>query len=299
MGKSVLSWLVSVLSWLTLDRILALVGIFAGIVAIYYEKSLHESFSVQQKSVSELVSSVTTRFVARFPTNLEYAHGIISAAKPRDQILILTDVVGYGYYSCPQKFQNYINAIITASQNEADIHVLIYDDAGAKRVLETQVTRSDYATMISTSRTAKYVADPCQTGAPAQQRYQAYLKFYNIAPPPNYESFMNSLINGQNAICRQLTATPHVILKSIDSSKVKNDGAPISQPIFFWMLQDKEMVFAYPNTGQVGKGASFKSSDQSLMAIFTSQFDSLWGDDNDKENIKSRKVDGYCYSSKF
>lgn len=271
----------------TLDRLLALVAIAAGVIAIYYETEVHSS-------VHEIISSLTTKYVSRFPANLDDAKNVITGAQNDDELLILNDVVGYGYYSCPPKYKDYLEAIRHASEKARLIRILIYDDKGANDVLTTQISQKNYEELSSSNQLKNTTESVCQPGdldlKVRQQRFWYFFGFYHLPPPSSYADFQHVLSQQQNHFCKQLTASDHVEVRAIKhQTGTPSNGPSIAEPTFFWMRKDKEVVFAYPNTGQVGKGATFKSSDYRLLEIFLAQFDQAWQ--------KATPIEGDCYSN--
>jgi hypothetical protein len=264
------------LHWFTLDRILALVAIAAGIVAIYYETELHNS-------VEKIISALPTRYVSKFPGNLDDARGVISAAERDEELVILTDFLGYAYYSCPSKFDLYSGAIRDAARKNVHVKILIYGRRAAGNVLDTQMTFKDYQTAVQGSDQYKDTKDaPCQAETPSlpQRRFRYFVNANNLEKilettkptQAGYERFRQSLHEAQKQFCHELD-DKWVQIKSIKET----NETPTGQTNFFWMRKDKEVVYAYPNIG-IGKGFTFRSNEHSLLSIFFDQFDKLWGE---------------------
>lgn len=275
--------------WFTLDRILALVGTAAGVLAIYYETKLHNS-------VEEIISALPTRYVSRFPLNLDDAKQVISAAEHDDELIILTDFLGYGYYSCPSKFDEYLKAIKNASE-KARVRILIYGKQEAGKVLDTQLSFADYQNVLKNSDHYKNATEGACLADDLglrQKRFWYFINLHKLTQPEltqaGYEQFRKDLHQVQKRYCHQLDAST-IQIRTIkehpkpDGREDQNKEAAASQTIFFWMRKDKEVVFAYPNIG-IGKGFTFKSSDHNLESVFLDQFNHLWGDDNNKDSKK-------------
>jgi hypothetical protein len=261
--------------WFTPDRILALVAIAAGLVAIYYETELHNS-------VAEIIGALPTRYVSRFPVNLEDASRVISDAKRDDDVLVLTDILGYGYYSCPPKFNDYLAAVKHANDEKAHVQILLYGKTAALRVLNTQFTFDDYNRLVTDSDKYKNTTEPapCQTDdlELKKKRLWYFVNTYSLKPPAptreGYEQFQRELYQTQKRFCHQLDGVAKI--RAIkEGSEVTSNEPNVVQ--FFWMRKGKEMVFAYPNIG-IGKGFTFKSSDHSLLDVFADHFKKLWDD---------------------
>src|SRR5215469_8527708 len=141
-----------VLHLFTLDRILAVIAIIAGIVAIIYERKLHslfkiqraaieEKFEAQKNSIEQIVLSVHTSYIGNFPQDLEKATEMIAGAKEDDELNILVDFLGYGSYSDPEKYEKYVS---TLKESKARIRILVYGEEEAKSSIQTQFKKEEF-----------------------------------------------------------------------------------------------------------------------------------------------------------
>jgi hypothetical protein len=101
--------------WILLEYILAVVSI-VGIVLAFW--AAIES----RKQTNELKRSLSTRVVAEFPGNLPDL--ITMLDKARDKIDIWEDTIGYGEFSAPEKFQEYLGVL---EKKRSLVHVHYYD----------------------------------------------------------------------------------------------------------------------------------------------------------------------------
>jgi hypothetical protein len=264
------------LHWFTPDRILAVTAIIAGLVAIYYERKLHgqfqdqkaaieQRFEAQKNSIEQIVLSVHTSYIGKFPLDLELATDLIANAKEDDELAVLVDFLGYGHYSDPDKYERYVK---TLKESRARVRLLVYGDEEAKTSIQIQFKQEEYDNKVKNSDTYKKYLD----------HYQKLIK----SPPSGYRDFLNTLIAIQDRYCQELTSRKHIDVRSIA-------GPPINEAVFYWMICKKEMIFSFPNSYTQKKEFSFKTRDDHLLESFLYQFDNKWAN--------GREIGEKCYST--
>ena len=261
-------------AWFTTDHILAVVAIIFGLIGIIFELTLHkgfekqkaevdEKFRVQKDKIEQIVLSVHTSFIGKFPQNLEKTAELILNAKEEDEVRIFVDFLGYGHYSFPDAYERYVRAL---TESKAKIQILVYDEDSAKASLQLQFKRDSFPqTKIS-------------------QIFKNYCAHYSrqVKNVETYEEFLNTLLSTQDFFCQQITGRRHIDVRSIPNSS-------IGEAVFFWLIHRKEMVFAFPNSYTGKKDFSFKTRDDHLIVIFVEQFNTKWAN--------GQAVDKTCYST--
>ena len=116
MPLTVPQWLRTAFSWITLDRVLALVAIVFGVLGIIYAKRQDREAHEQRAKIENIVLSISTRYVGTFPDNLPHIRDLISRADKGDHVLIMMDFVGYGHYSSPKIYREYLREIKNAKR---------------------------------------------------------------------------------------------------------------------------------------------------------------------------------------
>src|SRR5258708_31623796 len=76
-----------------------------------------------------------------FPADLEKATELIVSAKNNDELLILTDFLGFGHYSSPEQYGQYVKAL---SETKGKVRMLVYGEASAKESLQAQFKKQDF-----------------------------------------------------------------------------------------------------------------------------------------------------------
>ncbi len=194
--------------WFTSDHVLALIAIIFGLVGIYYERRLHrrfkaqeleiqKSFDLQKDKIEQIVLSVHTSFIGKFPLDLEKITELVRNAKDGDDLWVLVDFLGYGIYSDPERFEEYVRALIEA---KANVRILIHDDAAAKNTLEMQFKRVRFGELRKTANFRHFL--------------DHYRKVISSDEPAQYEDFLNTLVEVQDHFCQQLTAKAHIDVRS-------------------------------------------------------------------------------------
>ncbi len=253
-----------VLRFLTPDRILAVIAIIAGIVAVYYERRLHRQFKAQDIKIEKIVLSVHTSYIGSFPADLEKATELIVSAKNNDELLILTDFLGFGHYSSPEQYGQYVKAL---SETKGKVRMLVYGEASTKESLQAQFKKQDFEAFKTRPSFTDY--------------FEFYKKRFQHTPD-TYEDFLNDIIATQDCFSQTLTLKKDIEIRAISSPS-------INEAVFFWMIPQREMVFSFPNFYFEEKGFSFKTRDDHFMEIFSTQFNAKWG--------SGLPIVGNCYST--
>jgi hypothetical protein len=236
-------------AWLSPDRILALIAIVAGVVAVVYETKLHNGFKEQHSKIEQIVLSVHTAYVGRFPENLDRLANLIANLREDEELLILVDFLGYGHYSAPEKYDRYVKAMLNS---KSKIRMLIYGEDSAKATITAQF-QGDFASISKTDT------------------FRAYLLYYKnviTKTPTNINELKNALVQTQDYFALQLTGKNNIDVRAIPSPSSH-------EAVFYWLGKD-EMVFAFPSLYDVEKGFSFKTRDDHLMEAFRTQFERKW-----------------------
>ena len=113
--------------WISLN--LPLIGLIITVIAL--------SLSVRQLSdAKKITDSISTRYIGEFPEIVEQINDLLLQAK--EEIIIMTDVLGYGMYSNPGDFHKYLSIIEKKAGDECDIKFVVYDNSLLKRTRQMQ-----------------------------------------------------------------------------------------------------------------------------------------------------------------
>lgn len=242
-----------------LDHTLAIIAILAGVFAVIYEWKLHRGFEAQKREINDIVLSVHTRHIGDWPDHLRAITDVVSRSTTGDELIVLVDHLGYGHYSRPKDYENYLIKLEEARRNNVKIRMLTYAEAPAKERLDQQFG-------------GKF--------DPQSSEFKAYADSYHRLidkTPTTYAEFLSLALYIEGALISRITEV-RTTEDAIKVSTIKNPG---DEEAFFWMLRrgdtPQEMLFAYPKFGSGKTGHGFITREPHLMSIFAKQFDEKWG----------------------
>jgi hypothetical protein len=241
-------------------HVLALIGIIAGVIAIYYERNLDKGFD----NIQEIVVSASTRFLGVWPGHLEQIAELVRTSNligtSEDEFIASVDTFGYGHVSGYSGFRKYFAEIEEAAKKRSVTVKILVDPAdAAERSINDQLKE------MADDEFAKF------KGA-FQGSYGTLIK----TKLESREALTKADLEVQNRYCSQLVdvATERFVQVGTRKEAQENKG------VFFWMVRRKgiprEAIFAYPRFGGTGKGYAFRTMDPKLMDIFSSDFESKW-----------------------
>jgi SAM-dependent methyltransferase len=205
-------------------------------------------------SLSELAShllliadQLTTRYIGKFPDNLSEITALLSHAKK--DILIIVDFAGYSSYTDPDSYRDYFNAVANALQANKKLcaEIYVYDSILHQTLLQLALPRARHP-----QSAFKKPSDPLIL------RFKKRMEKRNISVD-DYDSFINALLDDESRCIQQFRD-----LERCDCFELRR-----SVPIFLWMVDDSECIFAFENEQGKGKNYfSFKSRDRGLIEYF-------------------------------
>src|SRR5580698_3302223 len=89
------------------EHFLAVVAIFAGVVAVIYELRLHHGFETQRRDIQSIVLEMTTRYLGTWPGDLMHITELVQKVETGSSLWILVDQIGYGCFSRQEEFSAY------------------------------------------------------------------------------------------------------------------------------------------------------------------------------------------------
>ena len=109
--------------------IVGIMGLLFTVIAL--------SFSLWQISEArKITDSISTRYIGEFPDFIEQINDLLSEAK--EEIIIMTDVLGYGMYSNPEGFHKYLSIIEKKASEECSIKFVVYNKSLLNRTRQMQ-----------------------------------------------------------------------------------------------------------------------------------------------------------------
>lgn len=236
--------------------------------------------SRMDSTVKNISASLSTQYIATWPEHLDNTKLLFADATQDDEILIRTDMIGYGSYTAPKRYDDYVQGLIKALANRAKVKILVHDQSYVRAALERQFHGNG----------------PLQFGEDAkdyrdEQAFHAFVDFYSggntnlpgKAPikgePKTFEELRNAIISVGNYSCRKLMGAGAEIYM-IPEVKTSSGNSVEYGTTYFWMMRnhknpnssEKKMVFAYPRFSSAETGYAFETRDEKLKAQFDGEF---------------------------
>lgn len=204
-------------------------------LAIYQLRQVEKTNS----SLLDISKSMSTKFAGRFPNHIPEITRLLELAE--NKVSIVCDLLGYGYYSSPEQYQEYRAAVLKLSK-KVPVRITIYGAREAERAARQQL--GEDFDVISKSQT-----------------YRNYLKFYKITPeeaPTNTKEFYARWTKDYEKQCVEYNIGKIVI------HQVKEKAIPV----YFWIIDERDAIFSFPSLSVDPPEVAFSTSDRNLLDIF-------------------------------
>ena len=292
--------------------VLGILGILFGIDAYWLQRKIHSTVTTIDASekrvnsaLEDIESSVSTRFIGRWPDHFPEVTKLISrAAVEHDKLFILSDFVDpWSYTLADQYYKDYYLAMI---DQPVAADILVFDRATAIDRVTQQFTPDHF------EANRGYFED--KQGKRDFTTYDHYLDFYtanNIITkddrPKTYLEFITLIFRIQDKFCEALSSPKH----RIRIRTLANENAPQSMldryAYFYWINSDKGMVLSFRRYGYhrqndnssakehpINLGSAFLTNNVAIVGEFASQFNARWEESlSDGKEVSGR----YCFSS--
>ena len=232
------------------------VGLIVSIAALLFATRQYRDAGAHSKRMSEILDrfdpiskSLTTQFVGLFPKNLEEILSVVS--KVDNELLIMTDFVGYGHYSRPDTYDMILGGITKVARDKnAKVHILVYADDKQMGHLRSQFKEAEFETKTLESTTYK-------------NYFQKQWK--GIDEPKEYQPFLDTLLAKNREFTKSLLDQGVQVL-------------PVKEKLLFllWLEDDQDAVIAFQNSGADEKGFSFRTRDAHFISTFREIFVKEW-----------------------
>ena len=220
-------------NWSVLVDVLTLLSLGAAIYQLFQARKTNES-------LVDISGSMSTKFVGKFPDHISEVARLLGTAKRK--VVIVCDLLGYGYYSNPAHYMQYKSSI-TGLPADISVAITIYDEGQAMAAAKEQLGES--LEEIQKSET-----------------YRNYVAFYKIAKkdrPTSIEQFYDQWAED----CRQ-----HYKEFNVGAIRICKTRVDKSIPVFFWMVDDRAAVFSFPSLSIDPPEVAFETSDPNLLQMF-------------------------------
>jgi hypothetical protein len=218
-----------------------------AMIAILFAVVQFVDARLQERKMTLIAQSMTTRFIGLFPKNMKEITDVLNGADAHLDVMV--DFVGYGHYSNPQGFDSYFNDLLS-KRPKADFRMIIYGEGPA-----------------ATSQTSQFDFDHEKTS----QRFNAFFRQVHSGRkvPSTPQEFDSALNDYQNEYKKRL-CDKGVEIRTINHSLL----------FFLWLEDNEQAVFSFQNTGEREREISTRTSDANLIAPLHEIFVNTWNNDS-------------------
>lgn len=209
-------------------------------------RSVAEELLSQTEALAEVRDSLTTKYLGQFPAANDAIAGLLAQAKSRVDLFF--DIPGYGllsnyeaWWAMKQAFETKIKV------DRLPTSVALYSPARRQHVVQEQF-------LIEEVEFRKWVDDPVR-----KAKLIDYLAMF--APDDSVESIDRA---------RYLAITEHA---QAEAERQIFDGVEVRQidemiPLYFWMIDRREAIFAIPAFAPNASEHLFSTSDKAMIDAF-------------------------------
>ena len=236
-----------------LQKCFSVISVIAAVVTLYSLIIAQQ----QTKKLESLTREISTRSLGFSPNQFNEIIQLINQSQEGDNITIFNDVLGYGIYSSPDKFEEYLISIINALDRNVNIDIFIYNHLLFKEIGMKQININSDSLKVKTLKDIKMEE-----------------KLFNRAfnrKINNNNKIINDISNFRNEtfFTSDVNMTIEEYYKKLDSlfsymrSKL-NDfkncqiiACNKEFPIFFWKLNMDKAIYSFPRKEGIDEIAFF------------------------------------------
>jgi hypothetical protein len=225
-----------------LEIIGLVLGIVALVLAVFHSYEIRKT-AAELQSVSE---TLPTRHIGQFPDYLVHIAGVVERAKK--SVCVLCDFPAYGSFSAPEAFLQYRQALeqLLARRNDDRVSVTLTCLIGKNRV---EMIKEQFSREHREWETWKREAHP-------RTKLERLIELRNRATTVDdlsFDAFVNYLED------EDLRA----IEGMFNGAKIREVDAYV--PLYFWLVDGKEAIFALPSFSEGSTEYGFYTRDSALI----------------------------------
>jgi hypothetical protein len=231
-------------SWVGKD-LLAFLAITFAVVQFLDAREEEKGMGKIEHRMQKVLDNASTRPVGSFPFNLRKIIDMVKGA--RSSIRIIVDFPGYGMYSDPDLYAEYLEALKAAGRNaDVEFQMVSYD-----KTLTLEDTEHEFPRM----------PDPTD---------KKFLRFFEGVSskelPQDVPALAKCLQNRQTASI----ATLETLVQHRDG--LQRGYLSVRAPLCLWLIDDREVIFTFKNLENNNETYSIRSSDDDLVRHFIGYF---------------------------
>jgi len=218
-----------------------------AIIAIIFAVIQFVDARVQERHMTEVARSMSTRFIGLFPKNMNEITEVVHHADKHLDIMV--DFVGYGHYSNPRGFDTYYNELLS-KRPKVDIRMIVY---GSNPAAASQTSQFDFD-QEKTSERFDYFFRKAHSGRKV---------------PTTPKEFDDALYEYQNEYKKKFCDQGFQI-RTVDHAFL----------FFMWLEDSEQAAFSFQNTGEREREISTRTSDANLISPMHQIFVRTWNTDS-------------------
>jgi hypothetical protein len=233
-----------------IDAVAISLGLWGTFLAIdQYRRTREQAAQLQiianqlQSDLQQMADMVSTRHAGKFPNNMSEITGVVRRASR--SLKIMTDFVGYGFYTGASYFTDYIAQLRTKSETIPVVRVIAFEDEAFTTEFRRQFPENKFAN--------------------EELRADRFTRFFAGSPatPADWEGFQKDLTKQEHTFRSML---PH---------RCQVKGRREIFPYFFW-VSDDEAVLSLQSRDDPNEEESFWTRDKNFVRILNETFDHYW-----------------------
>jgi len=238
--------------WNKLFWSISIVAAFVTIVAAVLTICSLNIAREQTKKLESMAQEIPTRSLGFSPNHFNEVIRIINQSHIGDSITIFNDILGYGIYSSPDKFEEYLISIVTALKKNVNIDIFIWNHSLISEIGMHRLKIEEDSLKIKTLQEAGF-------------KKEAYQNAFHRKTNYNDDTIIKDILNFRYSIfsTTDINTTIGEYFKRLDIlfSYMENklDSFPNCQiipcdkefAIHFWKRNQDEAIYSFPGKREI------------------------------------------------
>ncbi len=201
--------------------------------------ALTQTYSTRrtQNTTKVIAESLSTRYVDVFPENLDEIIDLLKTT--RHKLVVMTDVVGYGIYSCPRLALEYQHQLLALQAKDVDMALIVYDR---------------YTTEVAIRKQMKTISN-----IDKEKETASWAEYFRVFPGQNRPQTLDEFFH-------MLTDHHGRLLNELRLHWIQVREIPIAVPLFVWVSDEKTAIFSFYTEGGKNREVSFRTKDDRLIS---------------------------------
>jgi hypothetical protein len=243
-------------TWGTPEYLAFVAIVFAIVQFLDARQEEHEAERLTRE-LNRLAERMSTQVIGLFPENLLQITNLIRSAKTHVHVIV--DFAGYGQYSAPKTYTEYLNALKKAAGNRnIEMRLICYDSILGDRERKLQFPKDPPAVF---------------EGLKDRNKFNTFFENLGIAEDKRPKS--------NEDLRKALQAHETDCMDDLGKCVQHSEGLQrrfLSEPVtlFLWLIDKQEAVFTFKNLEKQDRAYSIRTRDGWLIEQFDQYFSSAF-----------------------